>query len=208
MFNASLQTSRYDVAYSTLVLFTDHALQHSSLRTLVIRMCESSCAAQLVELPFLGLQDLVDEILAQKCQGVVDVNTGVPYHKILYAWRVQRNNFRGAAAVSFERLEKLQQYTDVDKVNDRGEELETPVTKQYLALINALSCVDSKQAWILSEGLPNKPATGQKSSSVIPKRKVVTLENVRKGYQEELDRIAAIENNQFAFTGGDEMDVL
>lgn len=151
---------------------------------------------------------MVDEILAQKCQAVTDINIGIPYHKILYGWRVKRNDFRGAAAVSLEQLEKLQQSTDGDKVVGHSDDLETPVTKQYLALINTLSCVDPKQAWILSEGLPSRPAPGQKSSSVISKRKVVTLENVRKGYQEELDRMAAIENNQFAFTSGDEMDIL
>jgi hypothetical protein len=31
---------------------------------------------------------------------------------------------------------------------------------------------------------------------------------VRKEYQDELDRLALIENNQFAITNGDEMDVL
>ncbi len=40
------------------------------------------------------------------------------------------------------------------------------------------------------------------------KRKVITLSDVRKDYQDELDRLALIESNQFAFTNGDEMDVL
>lgn len=208
-FNAALQTSRWDMAYSALMLFTDHALQLSSLRSLVFRMCESSSATELLDLPFIGLQSEVDDILSQKCQAIVDVNVGVPYHKILYAWRIHRNDFRGAAAVSLERLQRLQQSGDGDKVSNHGpgaDELETPVTRQYLQLINALSCVDPKQAWILSEPLPSKTTTGGSHAS--GKRKVVTLEDARKGYQEELDRIAAIENNQFAFAGGDEMDIL
>jgi nuclear pore complex protein Nup160 len=208
MFNAAMQTSRYDVAYSSMALLTDRALQHSLVRALVTRMCQASCASHLIELPFLGLQDLVDDILVQQCQAVIDVNSGVPYHKILYAWRIRRNDFRGAASVSLERLKRLQQAAEGDKVISGLEDHETPVTREYLGLINALSCVDPKQAWILSDGVPSKPAAGQKSSSLIPKRRVVTLENVRKEYQEELDRLAAIENNQFAFTGGDEMDVL
>jgi nuclear pore complex protein Nup160 len=211
LFNAALQTSRYEMAYSALILFTDHALQHSSLRTLIFRMCESASASQLINFPFLGLQDTVDEILAQKCRGIVDVNAGVPYHKILYAWRIKRNDFRGAAAVSLERLQRLQQSGDGDKIfgGDQGHDgLETPVTKQYLMLINALSCVSPSQAWILSEPLPGKTTAGSKSTaSATGKRKVVTLEDARKAYQEELDRIAAIENNQFTFAGGDEMDI-
>jgi nuclear pore complex protein Nup160 len=40
------------------------------------------------------------------------------------------------------------------------------------------------------------------------KRKIVTLADIRKEYQDELDRIAAIQNNQFGFAAGDEMEVL
>lgn len=204
LFNAAIQTARFELAYSILALFTDNALQHSSVRTLVTKMCESSYASQLTELPFIGLQDAVDSILAQKCQSIVDVTVGVPYHKILYAWRIKRSDFRGAATISLERLQRLQQSGDGDKII--GEDgLETPVTKQYIALINALSCVEPKQAWILSEEPPRKGNTGKNSQQ---KRKVVTLDDLRRAYQEELDRIAAIQNNQFAFAGGDEMDVL
>ena len=173
-------------------------------------MCESSSASELLDLPFIGLQSQVDEILAQKCQAIVDVNVGVPYHKILYAWRLKHNDFRGAAAVSHERLRRLQQSGDGDKVLGHGpgiDELDTPVTKQYLMLINALSCVDPKQAWILSEPLPKKTSAGAQSTSAMEKRKVITLDDARKGYQEELDRIAAIENNQFAFAAGNEMEM-
>lgn len=210
LFNAAIQTSRFEVAHSTLCLFTDSALQQSSLRTLVTKMCEASCASQLIGFPFLGLQENVDDILSQKCQSVVEVNAGIPYHNILYAWRIKHSDFRGAAAISFERLQKLQQSGEGDKmVGDDA--LETPITKQYVALINALSCVDPQQAWILSKELPRKSSTpvvnGKKSP---PKRHVVTLVDLRRAYQAELDRIAAIHNDQFAFGGGegDEMDVL
>lgn len=205
LFNAAMQTSRYDLAHSVLTLFTDPALQYSSLRTLVIRMCESSYASQLTELPFIGLQDAVDEILAKKCQAIIEVNVGVPYHKILYAWRIKHSDFRGAASVSFERLQRLQLSGEADRA--LGEDtFETAVTKQYIALINALSCVDPKQAWILAEEPTKKQASGVKISQ--PKRKVVTLDEIRKAYQTELDRIAAIQNDQFSFAEGDEMDVL
>jgi len=204
LFNAAIQTGRFELAHSILALFTDNALQNSSLRTLVTKMCESSYASQLTELPFIGLQDTVDAILAQKCQSIVDVTVGIPYHNILYAWRIKRSDFRGAATISLERLQRLQQSGDGDKMT--GEDgLETPVTKQYIALINALSCVEPKQAWILCEEPPRKGHSGKNTQ---PKRKVVTLADLRRAYQEELDRIAAIQNNQFAFAGGDEMDVL
>ncbi|KAG0649739.1 Nuclear pore, partial [Hyphodiscus hymeniophilus] len=203
LFNAAIQTCRYNLAHSILALFTDAALRHSSLRTLVTKMCESFDVSELIELPFIGLQEAVDEILAQKCQSLNEVTVGIPYHKILYAWRIKRNDFRGAAAISLSRLQKLQQAGEGDRT--LGEDLlETPVTKQYVALINVLSCVDPKQAWIFQEELPPKSSATARNA---PKRKVVTLDDIRKSYQEEMDRIATIENNEFAFAG-DEMDVL
>ena len=194
LFNATIQTCQYDLAHSVLALFTDAALRQSSLRTLVTKMCESSYASALVELPFLGLQEAVDDVLAQKCHSIVEFTAGVPYHKILYAWRIRRNDFRGAAAISLSRLQKLQQAGEGDST--LGESiLETPVTKQYVALINALSCVEPNQAWIFQEEPPSKTAYAKN----VVKRKVVTLDDIRKSYQDELDRIAAIGNNQFAF---------
>ncbi|KAG9232089.1 nucleoporin Nup120/160-domain-containing protein [Amylocarpus encephaloides] len=206
LFNAAIQSSRYDIAYSALVRLTNHTLQLTSLRTLITKMCENSYASELVELPLIGVHDEVDDILTRRCQDIVDVTVGVPYHKILYAWRIKRNDFRGAAAISLERLQKLQNAGEGDRTLE-ADELETPVTKQYMTLINALSCVDKKQAWILYEEPPQK---GSKSSrnGIQPKRKVITLDDIRKDYQAELDRIAAIENDQFAFVDGDEMDVL
>ncbi len=75
--------------------------------------------------------------------------------------------------------------------------------REYLALINLLACVQPEQAWILAKG--SRKEEGQQGK----KRKVVTLEDVRRGYQKELDRVAMIEGNMFSFGGGgDEMDVL
>lgn len=219
LFHAALQTSRYELAYSTLCLFTNTALQTSSLRLLITKMCESSHATQLISFPFLGLQDLVDEILAQKCSNIIEVTNGVPYHKILYAWRIQHSDFRGAAAISLERLYRLQASSESDSKigsGEFGEEGETLVTKQYVAVINALSCVDPKHAWILCEGVRGKDAGnggrgtgrgiskgGKDDEGVNVKRRVVTLADVRRGYQEELDRVAAIENGRFSLGGGD-----
>ncbi|KAI9732504.1 MAG: hypothetical protein M1818_007542 [Claussenomyces sp. TS43310] len=212
LFNAAIQTSLFDVAYSTISSFTDSVLQLSALRILVLHMCENSAASQLLDFPFLGLQGTVDDVLAQKCRGLVDVNIGVPYHKILYAWRVKRNDFRGAAMVCVDRLQKLQISGGADPALSRGEyagqdALETPITNQYLALINALSCVDPKQAWILSESAyENFLDAGNRGVGV--KSKVVTIQDARRGYQNELDRIAAIDSGQFDFAAIDEMDIL
>lgn len=252
---------------------TGVALQRSGLRYLVEKMCETGQVAALLGLPFPGgLRDAVDDVLEQKCRAAKEVVRGTPWHHVLYSWRVAHNDYRGAASVLLDQLHKLQQAGEGDKflaaassasasAADQGygsdDVLDTPVTRQYLKLINTLSCVDPKQAWIYTEDplaqastststqkatsphdtvIPSVESTDnhnntqatvadtQHASQSAPKksdsnpmasflkkaaaaqrppwRKVVTLADLRKQYQVELDRIAAIQNNQFAFGGG------
>lgn len=297
LFTASTAISQFDVAHSTLLAMTDdEVLQRSYLRRLIEKMCEAGQNTELVNLPFSGLQTMVDEILVEKCRQVRDVLNGVPYHQILYAWRISHNDYRGAASVLLDRLQKLRQIGEGDKVNVSGEDaLDTQVTRQYLLLINALSCVQTKgEGYILEDILsdddddaqPNgkadsdnledhlddlmarldtaaedpdqqkqqqqqQPSKAKKtaggrttrasaaaasssesqqeedrvlaeklrqfesaseSCSGESRRRLLTLADIRKKYQQELDRIVAIQNNQFGFTDGfdgeDDGDVL
>ncbi|KAI1137014.1 nucleoporin Nup120/160-domain-containing protein [Hypoxylon sp. FL0543] len=207
LFSGALATSQFELAHATVVAMKDRALQHSCLRALIQRMCDNLHNSELVNLTFPGLQGAVDDILAQHCADTVDVITGVPYHQILYAWRIKRNDYRGAAAILLDRIQKLRNLGEGDQVT--GDDiLDTAVTRQYLMLINVLSCVDPKQAWVTVEG-PAKPIRlGPVHPDTLTKRKVVTLADIRKEYQAELDRIAAIQNDQFGFAADDEMEIL
>lgn len=201
LFNAAVATSQFQLAHTTLLSFKDSALRHSSLRKLIDKMCETYHNLELVALPFPGMSQDVDDILAQKCRIAMDVVHGFPYHQVLYSWRIRHSNFRGAASVLMDRILKLRIAGEGDKIT--GEDiLDTPVTKQYLLLINALSCIEPKQAWIYDEGVDH-----EQNADVPVKRKVVSLADIRKQYQDELDRIAAIQNNQFGFEADDVMDI-
>lgn len=285
LFTAATTLSRFDAAHSALLSMgqpflaspssspssnSGVALQRSGLRYLVEKMCETGQVAALLALPFPGgLRDAVDDVLEHKCRAAMEVVRGTPWHHVLYSWRVAHNDYRGAASVLLDQLHKLQQAGEGDKFlasasaaeqgNGSDDVLDTPVTRQYLKLINTLSCVDPKQAWIYTEdplanqtGTATTPAhdtairsvetssndnltgtqttdadtqhasqasaTAKKSGSDSnpmasflkkaaaaqrpPWRKVVTLADLRKQYQAELDRIAAIQNNQFAFGSG------
>lgn len=170
----------------------------------------------MLELPWLGLEDKVDCVITQKAQAVVDVNAGIPWHMILYSWRIRRGDFRGAASVAYERLQKLQLLSSQDGKSsgmaivmrngqyERDEhagrdELDTAITRQYLQVINALSCVEAEQAWIFVE-----PVVGKKG--VEGKRRVVKLGELRRELQEEMDRMEDLRRGRFAF-GRDEQDV-
>ncbi|TQV95777.1 DNA repair protein rad51 [Cordyceps javanica] len=202
-FSAALATCQFELAHTTLLSIQDKALRSSSLRHLVDKMCETSHNSELVALPFPGMQQEVDEFLAKRCRNAVDVVHGAHYHQVLYAWRIKRQNMRGAAWVLLDRIQKLKLAGEADKITG-DDVLDTPVTRQYLLLINALSCVDPKQAWVFDEG---ETGATDEETGLPRKRTVVSLADVRKQYQDELDRIAAIQNNQFGFSADDVMDL-
>ncbi|KAI1180517.1 nucleoporin Nup120/160-domain-containing protein [Nemania sp. FL0916] len=207
LFSGATAISRFDLAHSTLVAMKDHALQHSSLRTLIQKMCNNLHNAELVQLSFPGLQNAVDDILAQACRDTVDVITGIPFHQILYSWRIKRNDYRGAATVLFDRIRKLRRLGGGDQFTSE-DDLDTVITRQYLMLINVLSCVEQKQAWITTEEIMVPTQGGNPPVSVDGKRRLITLADIRKEYQDELDRIAMIQNNQFGLGADDEMEIL
>lgn len=198
LFNGAVNISQFDHAHTVLVGMSDHALQRSLLRILIEKMCDGLHNSELVELPFPNLENAVDDILSQRCKDTVDIMTDKPWHQILYAWRVKRNDYRGAASTLLDRIHKLRQRTDADDVIG-DDALDTVITRQYLMLINTLSCVDEKQAWITTEA---STANGDVNGSAgtyegSVKRKVVTLVDIRRQYQDELDRISAISGDQW-----------
>lgn len=170
-------------------------------------------ASTLLNFTFTTFQSEFDAVLEALCQRTLNIATGPPYHKILYSWRVSRGDFRGAASILYERLHRL--LTTSSSVYDPEDE---SLIQNYLLLINILASVDPDQAWILAEtpivtdGNPftsgsTQLAKGKPLST--PKRRVITLDDIRKEYQAELDRVAEVENGRFAFGGGTEpMDVL
>lgn len=184
-------------------------------------MCEEDESSRLITFPFLGLHDTVDEVLTHKCQTILNISAGTPYHNILYAWRLKRCDFRGAALALHGRLQRLKiaSLTSAAAAKSSGfagDPENTPITQGYLALINTLACIDPSQAWVLSTTKRASSADdksgakeNQPRSTDLPKRKVVTIDDVRKQYQDELDRLAYIANDQFSFTdpagGADEM---
>ncbi len=263
LFTASTSVSHFEEAHSALLSMDDEALQKSYLRKLVEKMCETGQSSALISLPFSGLQTKVDDILGDKCRATRDVLNGVPYHQILYAWRISHNDYRGGAAILLDRLQKLRRAGEGDKFGaavtatpGADDALDTQVTRQYLLLINALSCVAPQEAYILEDVLPGeeggndpqRPSGGDedleghleelakrldaemaadggetgpeeedaalvekmkrfstRNPQELPARRFLMLADLRKQYQQELDRIVAIQNNQFGFSPEDDL---
>ena len=117
--------------------------------------------------PFLGLHDVVDEILVERCRGVRNIHSSPAYHTILYAWRLKLGDLRGAATALYERLLRLKSSSssaslavsstattfraDDDSAGAEPGISSLAIPQAYLTLINLLACLDdTDQAWILS----------------------------------------------------------
>ena len=136
-------------------------------------MCEDGSGSQLIAFSFLGLQNAVDEVLVTKCQNILNIRTGPPYHAILYAWRLKRGDSRGAATALHERLQRLQSISTastgaVGKPDDRPDN--TAVTRGYLALINTLASIDPSEAWLLSSSKIAPPSAGREDHNSTKRR--------------------------------------
>ena len=137
--------------------------------------------------------------------------------KILAAWRLRLGDFRGAAAAMYPQLQALvpQQHKGKrassgmgrSKIggsrngNDGMTKGNLGVDEAYLSVMNLMACIgdtgdrERKEAWLLSD------ADGGK-------RRVVTIDDVRKGWQKELDRRSVVDGGRWGFgLVGDEMDL-
>lgn len=180
LFQASLQTTDFPTAYSAL---TRHPSPSTLLPSLIQAiMSTPNALPQLLALPFpVNLHEKIDALLVEQKKP-----------KILAAWRLHHQDFRGAAAALLPPLRAAQARA---KRGDDGLE------NQYLTVINLLACAGEGKGWVLSEDVD-----GGKG-----KRKIVEVKDVRALYQRELDRRSVIEGGRFGFVGGgggDEMDVL
>ncbi|KAF2855970.1 hypothetical protein T440DRAFT_94300 [Plenodomus tracheiphilus IPT5] len=207
LFTAAIQTCRYREAYSAITSLGDAALKRSNLQSLITSMVSQSQATELLKFPFIGLADDVDVILSSLCHQTLNLASGPPYHQILYSFRISRQNFRGAASILHERLQRLK--TTSSKVHDPADE---SLAQCYLMIINTLASVNKEDAYILADqkidGIA-PPQWGIGQGKKLLKRQIVTLDSLRKEYQAEIDRVAAIESGQFPFVDPtDDIDIL
>ncbi|KAF2842560.1 hypothetical protein M501DRAFT_1013898 [Patellaria atrata CBS 101060] len=215
LFTALIYTERFEEAYATLCRFTNSALRYSSLRTLISSICTSQLdSSLLLRLPLGTLHQDVDvTLLSLARKASSPIATGPDYYKILYAYRISRNDFRGAASCLWERLGALK----ASKGGGAMVLLDESITDGYILVINTLRCVDPTQAWILADPLSETQQHTTLGSvarkidlSLLGKvkkeerRKVVTLEDVQNELARQLDQRSGVERGRFAFVSGED----
>lgn len=201
LFSASHQINRFDEAYSALAQIMDPIVRRSNLRILVSRCIKEDAVPDLLSLPIA--EDLVQTVdaellgLAKSSMGTSNTQlSGPPYHQILFAFRIQHSDFRGAASLLYTHLEYLK-FTNPHAMKDPDDDT---LIQVYVLLINTLVCCGEGEAWLLAEAIEGVHPAGTK-------RRLVRLEDVRREYAEELDRRSEVQMGRFAVSGGDHMEM-
>jgi nuclear pore complex protein Nup160 len=209
LFNALVQTGRFENAYATLTEMMDPMIKRSNLRILV-KACtkrnDPTGASVLLNLGIEGdLLKYADSILLELARDAMSKSPAITssaapaYHQILFSFRTSNGDFRGAAAILYEHLERLRNSKGAMAQIVQDPEDETLV-RVYALLINTLACCGEQEAWLLADPIEGVHSEGKK-------RTLVRLEDVRREYMAELDRRNDLAMGRFAIVG-DEMDVL
>lgn len=242
LFTAELKNWRFEAAFDALVQFSDHALQSRGVISLLDEILNPSSpvANSLGRLeiiqslpwglyPRLGRQ--VDQHLSSLAQKQKYVMTGknksfpmgghVDYLRLVHAIRLSQNDYRGAVSALFDQLKLIKR-----SGRARNDPQSTEIRRALLALINAMTCIAPEEAYILAEvddELPNLTSAHSEdmemkdaddsTKSRKRRRIIITLDDLRRDYQQLLDKCSRIERGDFEFDfdgesedDGDEME--
>uniref|UniRef100_A0AAR2IT13 Nucleoporin 160 n=1 Tax=Pygocentrus nattereri TaxID=42514 RepID=A0AAR2IT13_PYGNA len=127
-------------AYEALTQNPDASRQLDCLRQLVVVLCERAQLQDLVQFPYVNLHEEVVSIIESRARAV-DLMTH-NYYELLYAFHINRHNYRKAGTVMFEYGMRL------------GREVRTlrGLQKQvncFLAALNCLRLIRPEYAWIV-----------------------------------------------------------
>ncbi|MBN3303741.1 NU160 protein, partial [Amia calva] len=158
IFKHHLDLGHNSQAYEALTQNPDSSRQLDCLRQLVVVLCERAQLRDLVQFPYVNLHDEVVSIIESRARAV-DLMTH-NYYELLYAFHINRHNYRKAGTVMFEYGMRL------------GREVRTRhgLQKQvncYLAAMNCLRLIRPDYAWIVqpaSGGVYERPGTSPKRS--------------------------------------------
>ncbi|KAL8905983.1 MAG: hypothetical protein Q9207_002314 [Kuettlingeria erythrocarpa] len=213
LFHSSVQTSDVETAFTALICLPRHDQTHLLPSLVKILLATPNGSKQLLDLPWPPhLLPAIDAYLAHDKPSQLKPSEKPPVsleqqRKLLAAWRLRHGDFRGAAAALYPQMAQVKQKGTRGaesvlrfKLPSEGDEVGSRrLDELYLTVINLLACIGSEEsdthekrseAWLLSA------VDGGK-------RRVVSIEDVRKGWQKELDRRSVVEGGKWGFGLGD-----
>ncbi|XP_042267285.1 nuclear pore complex protein Nup160 isoform X1 [Thunnus maccoyii] len=159
IFKHHLDLGHNSEAYEALTQNPDSSMQLDCLRQLVVVLCERSQLQDLVQFSYVNLHDEVVSIIESRARGLDLLAHN--YYELLYAFHINRHNYRKAATVMFEFGMRL------------GREVRTHLGLQkqvncYLASLNCLRLIRPEYAWIVqptSGAVYERPGVSPKRNS-------------------------------------------
>ncbi|PLW49745.1 hypothetical protein PCASD_01568 [Puccinia coronata f. sp. avenae] len=177
LFKACLNLCLWDDAYQALINIPSLESQHDCLRSLVSHMCEANEVDRLIHFTWLGLQTEFEKTISFRARNS-DPLVPPNYFAILYAYHMNRADYRSAAIAMYQHGRKI---GDISLKGGAFQFLMTQQCQSYLAAINALSLVPEKHAWIpmscpkqVAPSSYDSEAPTDKPADVIRRRKRVT----------------------------------
>ncbi|XP_026220910.1 nuclear pore complex protein Nup160 isoform X2 [Anabas testudineus] len=159
IFKHHLDLGHNSEAYEALTQNPDSSMKLDCLRQLVVVLCERSQLQDLVQFPYVNLHDEVVSIIESRARGLDLLAHN--YYELLYAFHINRHNYRKAGTVMFEFGMRL------------GREVRTRLGLQkqvncYLAALNCLRFIRPEYAWIVqpaSGAMYERPGASPKRNS-------------------------------------------
>ncbi|EPQ59509.1 hypothetical protein GLOTRDRAFT_71020 [Gloeophyllum trabeum ATCC 11539] len=181
-----IDLSQYEDAYIAIISTPYEKLKRDCATSLVYRMCDDQAVEQLMSLNFAAFADEVEEALSYKARSDDPMATPC-YALILHTWHIRRGDYRNAAMIMYQRGRKLALHPHY--TNDLSRQLEA-----YLTAMNALSLLDTKNAWFVMPVLSStddEPRKRRRLTRDIPRDKwavgksdaeIVELSDIRYEY--------------------------
>uniref|UniRef100_A0A3Q3JNV8 Nucleoporin 160 n=1 Tax=Monopterus albus TaxID=43700 RepID=A0A3Q3JNV8_MONAL len=184
IFKHHLDLGHNSEAYEALTQNPDSSMQLDCLRQLVVVLCERSQLQDLVQFPYVNLHDEVVNIIESRVRGLDLLAHN--YYDLLYAFHINRHNYRKAGTVMFEFGMRL------------GREVRTRLGLQkqvncYLAALNCLRLIRPEYAWIVQPtpgavyerpgASPKRNSDGEFSSEPVKRQvDILELQDLEKEY--------------------------
>lgn len=146
IFRQSNLLGRHNMSLKAIVLNPDHHHKKDCLRTFAMSLCERREFKTLVELQYGDLEDELVDILQHRSRGTDITVPEHQYYDLLYAFHVQRGNFKKAASAMYEQSYRIgQRLSKSERISTHLRE----ILNCLAACINCLYLVDENNRWIL-----------------------------------------------------------
>ncbi|PWA68371.1 nucleoporin [Artemisia annua] len=197
VFKFSLDLNNYKDAYSAIIMNPDEESKCICLRHFINVLFEHNAIKILCDgsLPFVGLAEKVEQELALKAK-LSDVSAKPHPFKILYAFAINRRNWRKAASYMYLYSSKLKSEAAVRAYEFRSFALQERLNC-LSATINALYLLSSDCAWISTlHPDANDTFSSEKSNSCMD------IEKLEKEYiLTSAEQLLWMKNIEWSFTG-------